>query len=250
MKKIKKALKKSAKKVLTETKPQKNNKLGITIIVLILIALVIAFIVIFKPKKTSDIDTSLTLSTITTNYIIVKDKDRKHEYKIPLKPAMAKSLGFPATPVTPEVTVTTQANKNVTTAITTTTQTEKKDFSYLFNPVDSKEKIHRIDIDAAKFLFDSGKAIFIDSRSITEYNQAHIKGAIPIPVNMIMDNIPKYKDKLKGKVLITYCHGIGCHLSDKVAYQLFDSGYRKICIFFGGWPKWNEYKYPITQNNP
>ncbi len=240
---MKKNKKKSLDKNLISSKSNKNNIWLVIVTVFIIFFLLLIFF--SKIKKESDIDTSVSMSTLNSDFIIVKDKDGKHEYKIPLKPAMAKSLGFPATAVTPEITIITKSNPKTT--LTITAKEEKKDFSYLFNPIDSKDKIHRIDIEEAKFLFYSGKAIFIDARSIHEYEEAHIKGAIPIPVNMLMENISKYKNQLKDKVLVTYCHGIGCHLSDRVAYQLFDSGFRKICIFFSGWPKWVEHKYPIDK---
>lgn len=244
---MKKGTKKTLNKNRVTIKSKKSNQNLWTTLIIVCVFLIftLTFIIINKNKKSAEIDTSTSLSTLNSDFIIVKDKDGKHEYKIPLKPAMAKSLGLPATPVTPAITITTQQNQ--TTTATTTTEEEKKDFSYLFTPVESKEKIHRIDIEEAKFLYDSGKAIFIDARALNEYEESHIKSAISIPVNMMMENIPKYKDKLKNKVLVTYCHGIGCHLSDRVAYTLFDNGYRKICIFFSGWPKWVEHNYPIEK---
>ena len=114
-----------------------------------------------------------------------------------------------------------------------------------FQDIDAKANIHRMDYEDAKYLFDSGKALFIDARGPNEFAEAHIKGSINIPVNTTPEELAKLKNKLQGKVLVTYCHGVGCHLSDKTAYMLFDAGYRKIGIFFGGWPKWNEHKYPI-----
>ena len=120
--------------------------------------------------------------------------------------------------------------------------------SHLLKPVELKNKIKRIHHKEAKMLFDSGKALFIDARSLREYNKAHIKGSIPMQANLVDANIPKYKKLMEDKVLVTYCHGIGCRLSDKVAYRLFDRGYKKVCIFFGGWNEWNEKKYPVTTN--
>jgi len=226
-------------------KPDNKKILNKIILSLLFIAIIVTVIIIFKIKPSQNFDTSTTVSTLDTQYIIVKNKEGNKEFKLPIRPAMAKSLGFPATPVTPTM----ELQQKVSITTTTNTQEQKKDYSYLFKPVKSKEEIYRIDIDEAKFLFDSGKALFIDARSISEYDEAHIKGAIPIPLNLLMENIEKYKDKLKNKILVSYCHGIGCHLSDRVAYQLYDSGYRNICIFFSGWPKWVEHKYPITQKN-
>ena len=120
------------------------------------------------------------------------------------------------------------------------------DYSYLLSAIDAREEIYKIDITEAKYLYDSGKVVFVDARGAAEYAQGHIKGAVSIPVSATPEEMAKLKNKLKGKILVTYCHGVGCHLADKTAYKLYDAGYRNIAIFFGGWPKWNEHKYPIT----
>jgi rhodanese-related sulfurtransferase len=120
------------------------------------------------------------------------------------------------------------------------------DYSYLYNEPASKEEIIKIDITEAKNLFDSGKAVFVDARGQAEYDLGHIKGAVSVPAAATPEEIAKLKDILAGKVLVTYCHGAGCHLADKSALMLYDAGYRKTAIFFGGWPKWNELSYPTT----
>ena len=120
------------------------------------------------------------------------------------------------------------------------------DYSYLFSPIDDiKEEIPKVDIAEAKFLFDSGKAVFVDARGPAEYEQGHIKDSVNVPNTATPEEIVKLKDRIAGKVLVTYCHGTGCHLADKSAIKLFEAGYRKIAIFWGGWPKWNEHKYPV-----
>jgi len=122
-----------------------------------------------------------------------------------------------------------------------------KRIKHLLKDVPSKAEIPKISLKEAKDLYDSGKAVFIDTRSVFEYEQRHIKGAIPMPVNLVHQNVPRYEKVIEGKVLVTYCHGIGCHLSDKTAYKLYDYGYKKVCIFFGGWNEWTVAKYPIAK---
>lgn len=119
------------------------------------------------------------------------------------------------------------------------------DYSYLLEKVDSDLEMPKIDITEAKYLFDGGKAIFVDARDAGDYEQGHIKGSVSIPTSATPEQISLLKNKLEGKVLVTYCHGTGCHLADKVAKKLYDFGYRNIAIFWGGWPKWNEHKYPV-----
>ncbi len=119
-------------------------------------------------------------------------------------------------------------------------------YSYLFTAIDAKEEIYKIDFVEAKYLFDSGKAVFVDARSPAEYEESHVKGAVLLPPSATPDELERLKRKLNNKILVTYCHGTGCHLADKTALKLYEAGYRNIAIFFGGWPKWTEHKYPIT----
>lgn len=123
-------------------------------------------------------------------------------------------------------------------------------YRYLFNERKKKEDIPKIHLEEAKILFESGKAIFIDARSAGEYNDGHIPGALSIPVADVQNKIQQYKDILKDKVLVPYCHGVGCHLSDKDAYALFDAGYKKVVIYFAGWPEWTQANLPIEKYEP
>lgn len=60
----------------------------------------------------------------------------------------------------------------------------------------------RITLADAKKDFDSGNAIFIDTRAEAAYKQDHIKGAI----NISMDTFEaKYKEIPTGKKIIAYC---------------------------------------------
>lgn len=123
-------------------------------------------------------------------------------------------------------------------------QEVKPDFERLFKEAPLKQEINKIDIEEAKYLFDSGSAVFVDARSQGEYDRQHIKGAVFLATNATNEEVMKIAKKYKNKVLVTYCHGSGCHLADKVAYRLFDAGHKKLAIFWGGWPKWDEHKYP------
>jgi rhodanese-related sulfurtransferase len=103
--------------------------------------------------------------------------------------------------------------------------------------------------EEAKAAWDSKTSLFIDARAKSEYDQGHIPGAIPLPLNPDADftkYFAQYESKIKAaKHLITYCHGAGCQLSNKVAQKLWDKGYHNVGSFFGGWPQWNEHKMPV-----
>lgn len=120
-------------------------------------------------------------------------------------------------------------------------------YSHLFRDVNSAGEILKIHIDEAKVLYESNMAVFVDARSVGEYNQSHIQGAVSIPAGTPPEKIKEMKAVLNNKVLVSYCHGTGCHLADKTANSLFDAGYRKIVIFFGGWPEWTQAAMPVEE---
>lgn len=60
----------------------------------------------------------------------------------------------------------------------------------------------RITLADAKKDFDSGKAIFIDTRGKSGFDQGHIKGAINIPIDTFE---AKFKEIPSDKKIIAYC---------------------------------------------
>ncbi len=60
----------------------------------------------------------------------------------------------------------------------------------------------RINLEDAKKDFDSGKAIFVDTRAETAFNVEHIKGAINIPAETFQT---RYTEVPKDKKIIAYC---------------------------------------------
>ena len=60
----------------------------------------------------------------------------------------------------------------------------------------------RISLEDAKKDFDSGKAIFVDTRAEAAFNVEHIKGAINIPAE---DFKTRYTEVPKDKKIIAYC---------------------------------------------
>jgi rhodanese-related sulfurtransferase len=98
----------------------------------------------------------------------------------------------------------------------------------------------------AKALHGEKRTLFLDARAKSEWDQGHIPGAIPMPLGEFDKYYDLYKAKIqKAKVLIPYCHGIGCHLSDKVASKLDEKGYKNVKVFFGGWPQWTQNNMPV-----
>jgi rhodanese-related sulfurtransferase len=100
-------------------------------------------------------------------------------------------------------------------------------------------------VEEIKTIWDSGKAIFIDSRPYEEFLKSHISGAFPLPYDQLDEFYPKIIRLLDpGYQIITYCDGAECLSSMHVADFLNQQGFPKVNIFFGGWELWEIKKYP------
>jgi len=102
-----------------------------------------------------------------------------------------------------------------------------------------------ISLEEAYNVYESGGAIFIDTRKITDYDQGHIKDSI----NIYAEQLEDYKDVIaslpKEIKIITYCGGTDCDLSIELANYLVEEGFFDVKIFFGGWIEWKNAGYPV-----
>ena len=113
--------------------------------------------------------------------------------------------------------------------------------------VQSITSLKTISIEDAYNDYTRKKAVFIDARDNAEYVEGHIKGAINIPYDKFDGYYQKYEGMLpKGRMLITYCHGIGCGLSVDVAKHLIAMGYINVYVLTEGWPGWVSANLPTS----
>ena len=98
-------------------------------------------------------------------------------------------------------------------------------------------------------LYDDKLAVFLDSRSLQEYETAHISGAISMPARELLKGIIDPIKILPDKeaVLISYCDGGECELSLDIAKVLSTRGYRNIFILGEGYPGWETAGYPTDK---
>ena len=112
------------------------------------------------------------------------------------------------------------------------------------NPDEVLDEAKAITLKQAYSLYNQN-ALFIDARDYVEYEIGRIKNAVSLPYNdfdkykTILDTIPKTIP------IVAYCDGKDCDLSILLGDKLFESGYKEVYIFFGGWVDWQMASYPV-----
>ncbi|MFW5734188.1 MAG: rhodanese-like domain-containing protein [Oceanidesulfovibrio sp.] len=91
----------------------------------------------------------------------------------------------------------------------------------------------------------SGRALFLDARSHWEYEQGHIRGALPAPPEDFEYSLEQYRDEIEAaENIITYCDGELCKLSHELAARLKDAGFESVYVLENGWTMWNNEGLP------
>jgi len=111
-------------------------------------------------------------------------------------------------------------------------------------PIDDDLEIETAEL--AKKNFDSGKALFVDARSMEDFKEGHIKGAFALPVGEFDMHIDTFTSRYSpDTAIITYCSGRNCMDSHDLAQLLFMQGYSDVSVFIDGYPEWEMEGYPI-----
>ncbi len=112
-----------------------------------------------------------------------------------------------------------------------------------------------VDADEAASLMKSG-AVIVDARILTEFFDAHIKGALSIPYaeksarTLTFDssadsfNLAKLP-KDKSAPVIFYCNGPACWKSYKASVMAIKAGYKHVYWFRDGFPAWKAKGLPV-----
>ncbi len=100
----------------------------------------------------------------------------------------------------------------------------------------------------AKALKEKNKIILLDTRTSSEWHNAHIPGAIPIPYYISEAKVAKGLPK-DDTWIIAYC---SCPhaASDKVIDMLRKKGYKNTAVIDEGFFNWINAGYPIIGGNP
>jgi rhodanese-related sulfurtransferase len=109
-----------------------------------------------------------------------------------------------------------------------------------------------ISLNKAQALFSADKAVFLDARYADEYVEAHIRGAVSLPVEYFGEVFPHVQPLVdQNATVITYCDGEFCTMGHELAEMLEDKGYTDVYVLHDGWRLWNERGLPVTSGrNP
>ena len=105
------------------------------------------------------------------------------------------------------------------------------------------EQVKMIDVATAKAWIDSGQAVVVDVREVNEFQAAHIKGALLMPLSSF--NPAKLPEVPEGKKLLLHCRT--ANRCGTAAGILLQSGYKgEINRMAGGIVAWAQAGYPTT----
>ena len=105
-----------------------------------------------------------------------------------------------------------------------------------------------ISLEEAKTRCLKDNVIFFDARSPQLFAEGHIRCAQNIPwqsfdqyIDRVFDTIPE------DALIVTYCDGEHCSLSEDMAKELIAMGYRKVRVLLNGWTRWREAGFPTEK---
>ena len=114
---------------------------------------------------------------------------------------------------------------------------------------DSSKILKAITLPQAIEIFNNKKALFIDARDQWDFKDGHIKGAINIPEFNFNPNNRILAQISKNEILIVYCSGDDCSVSQRLAGKLLELGYKNTYVYLGGITEWNEAKLPTEKSS-
>ncbi len=99
-----------------------------------------------------------------------------------------------------------------------------------------------IDSLQAKALLDKGSVFLLDVRTPDEFRQAHLKGAVLVPIDQIERRLGEVP---KNRPILVYC-AVGSR-SNAVAGFLAEKGYREVYNMRDGIVGWYRNNLPIAR---
>ena len=108
-----------------------------------------------------------------------------------------------------------------------------------------------ITVTKARELVDAKGAAIIDAREPADYAAGHIPGAVNLPFDEVITDPARLEAfDPQGKPILVYCGGVTCELSMKLGHELVRLGKKRVLVYTGGWPEWNDMKFPVETGAP
>ncbi len=100
-----------------------------------------------------------------------------------------------------------------------------------------------VTLEELRIKLERGKAVLLDVRPHSEFEAAHVPGAIPAPLAELEALLPKLSKKLE---IIAYCRGPYCVFADEAVALLRAKGFKAQRLELG-LPDWQTAGYPVQQ---
>lgn len=115
-------------------------------------------------------------------------------------------------------------------------------------PIDVNRLGARIGLAESRALWESGLAIYLDSRKKSEYEEGHIQNALLFPADDMGSTHAREAMQFLDPDLpvVIYCNGGSCDASELVAIRLQQLGYRRVHVMIDGFPAWKDAGYPVS----
>ncbi len=107
-----------------------------------------------------------------------------------------------------------------------------------------------ISIEAARALFLTNGAVFIDARPAEVYRAGHIRGALNLPAGNLEQSFSALMAQVPpDSLIIAYCDGESCTLGEELALELSARGWSNVEVLVNGWSVWQDAGLP-TETSP
>lgn len=107
-----------------------------------------------------------------------------------------------------------------------------------------------IALEEARELCSSRKAVFVDARSSEAYREGHILCARSLPLSELDRHIDSFMAAVPmEEMIITYCDGVECSLSEDLVKELYFRGYDNAKVLINGWIRWVEAGFPVGEGD-
>ncbi|MFI4897956.1 MAG: rhodanese-like domain-containing protein [Phycisphaerales bacterium JB059] len=111
-----------------------------------------------------------------------------------------------------------------------------------------------IDLAGVKAHFDEF-GLFLDARTVKEYEEGHIPNAMWMPVDRVLEDaslVFEIEAEAGGmdQPIVIYCGGGSCDASHNLAIVLEEVGFTNLLVFVDGYPAWKDAGHEVELGAP